>query len=265
MAKVITIASNKGGTGKTTTAVNFAAGLRAKGYDVLIIDYDGQANVTDTLRVDASGGTIYDAMKEQATPFVEAVRVLPPGEGVGVLDVLPSCADLSALDVELATAADRLTRFAEVVGKYRTRYDVVVIDTAPELGLLTLSALYAADEIITTVQPEYLAVKGLLTVNETIEALFANRSGLTPGITVLFTQYDRRKGLHRMTVEQVEAAGFQVFNTRIRDNVALGEAPAAGMDIYRYNPNSNGAADYQALTSEYLDGHKVHHVNHRYK
>lgn len=265
MARVITIASNKGGTGKTTTAVNFASSLRARGYDVLIIDYDGQANVTDTLRVDATGGTIYDAMKEQATPFVEPVRVMTPGEGSGVLDVLPSCADLSALDVELATDADRLTRFADVVGKYRHRYDAVIIDTAPELGLLTLSALYAADEIITTVQPQYLAVKGLLKINETVAALCGTRPGSVPGIAVLFTQYDRRKSLHRLTVEQVEAAGFLVFNTRIRDNVALGEAPAAGTDIYRYNPNSNGAADYTAFTVEYLNGHKLNHVNHKYK
>lgn len=265
MARVITIASNKGGTGKTTTAVNFSAALRAKGYDVLIIDYDGQANVTDTLRVDTSGGTTYDAMKERATPFINPVRVLPQGKGCGVLDVLPSCSDLSALDVELGNEPDRLTRFTDIVAKYRTWYDVVIIDTAPVLGLLTLSALYAADELITTVQPEYLAVKGLLTINETVEALNNNRqSSGFPGIKVLFTQYDRRKSLHRMTAEQVEAAGFQVFGTRIRENVALGEAPAAGLDIYRYNPNSNGAADYRAFTTEYLNGVKLNHVAHKY-
>ena len=131
MAKVITVATNKGGTGKTTTAVNFGAGLRLRGYDVLVIDYDGQANVTDTLRVSTDNGTTYDTMKAKTTPYVQPVRVLPPGDGVGVLDVLPSCTDLSALETEMSNQPDRITRFAAVVNKYRDKYDVEVIDTAP--------------------------------------------------------------------------------------------------------------------------------------
>ncbi len=264
MARVITVASNKGGVGKTATAVSFGVGLRNRGYDVLIIDYDGQANVTDALRVPTDGGTTYDTMKRATTPYVQPARVLAPQDGAGVLDVLPSTSDLSALDTELSAQSDRVTRFSAVVAKYRDKYDVIVVDTPPTLGLLSISALYAADELFIPVQPQYLAVKGLLSLADAVDTIGGNRGEALPAY-VLFTQYDRRKGLHRLTVEQVEAAGFRTFATKIRDNVAMGEAPAAGLDIFRYAPKSNGAQDYDALVSEYLNARKVRHLKHGYK
>lgn len=260
MARIITIANNKGGVGKTTTAVNIGAALRLRGYDVLIIDYDGQANVTDTLRVPTSGGTTYDALRKRTTPYIQPARVLSSeGRGVGVLDVLPSCNDLSALETELANQPDRVTRFATLADKYRDKYDVVIVDTPPTLGLLTISALYAADDIIVTVQPQYLAVKGLVTLDATIGTVAGNRGVKIPTF-IVFTQFDRRKGLHRLTVEQVEGAGFTTFDTKIRENVSLGEAPAVGVDIFRYNARSNGAQDYDALTSEYLNKRRLPHT-----
>lgn len=263
MARILTIANNKGGVGKTTTAVNMAAALRLRGYDVLIIDYDGQANVTDTLRVNTSGGTTYDTMKKRVTPYIQPARVLDAeGKGCGVLDVLPSCFDLAALETELANQPDRLERFAAVAGKYRDKYDVIVVDTPPTLGLLTISALYATDDLIVTVQPQFLAVKGLLALDDAIATVAGNRGVKIPTF-VVFTQYDRRKGLHRLTVEQVTGAGIQALNTKIRDNVALGEAPAVGLDIFRYNARSNGAQDYDALTTEYLAAHKLAKSKHR--
>ena len=264
MARIITVANNKGGVGKTTTAVSLGAALRNRGYDVLIIDYDGQANATDALRASTEAGTTYDTMKARTTPYVQPARVLKPSGGAGVLDVLPSTFDLSALETELSNQPDRVTRFSTVADKYRDKYDVVIVDTPPTLGLLTISALYAADEMIITVQPQYLAVKGLLTLRDAVTTVAANR-GEPLNAYVLFTQYDRRKSLHRLTVEQVEGAGFHTFAAKIRDNVALGEAPAVGVDIFRYAPRSNGAADYDALTDEYLNGHKVRHLKHGYK
>ena len=264
MARIITIANNKGGVGKTTTAVSLGAALRLRGYDVLIIDYDGQANVTEALRVPTDAGTTYDAMKRPVTPYVQPARVLNTEGGAGVLDVLPSTFDLSALETEIANQSDRVTRFTTVADKYREKYDVVIVDTPPTLGLLTISALYAADEMIITVQPQYLAVKGLLSLYDAVNTIGGNRGEQLDAV-VLFTQYDRRKGLHRLTVEQVEAAGFRAFDTKIRDNVALGEAPAAGVDIFRYAPRSNGARDYEALTAEYLNAHRLRHVKHGYK
>jgi len=264
MARIITIANNKGGVGKTTTAVSMGAALRLRGYDVLLIDYDGQANVTDTLRVSTQGGTTYDTMQRHATPYVNPARVLTVEQGAGVLDVLPSTLNLSALETELSNQADRLTRFAGVVDKYRDKYDVIIVDTPPTLGLLTISAIYAADELIIAVQPQYLAVKGLLSLTDAVKTIATNR-GRPVEVKILFTQYDRRKSLHKLTAEQVEAAGFHTFDTKIRDNVALGEAPAAGVDIFRYAPRSNGAADYNALTDEYLNGHKLRHVKHGHR
>lgn len=258
MARTIAIANNKGGCGKTTTAANVAAALRLRGRDVLVIDADGQANLTAYLGVSnhAPGCTTFDAMRAPTTPFVEPVRVLDaaPANGsnpapAGVLDVLPAVPDLSAVEAGLVGEPDRLTRFRTVADKYRTRYDCIIIDTPPAVGTLTVGALYAADAVIITVQPEFLAVQGLLSLTRAIDTLNANGANIDE-TRVLFTRYDRRKGLHRLTVEQVEAAGFRSYRTRIRDNVALGEAPAAGVDIFRYAPRSYGATDYGALADE---------------
>jgi len=264
MARVITIANNKGGCGKTATAVNLAAALRLRGFDVLCIDADAQANLTACFGVEVTAGrTMYDALKQRGAAYIDPVRVLnPEGRGVGRLDVLPSTRDLSAVEVGLAQERDRLTRFRTFVDQYRDGYDVVFIDTPPALGLLTLSALYASDGVIITVQPQYLAVQGLVSLRETIENLKSNGAPILSE-RILFTQYDGRKGLHRLTVEQVTAAGFPVFRTIIRDNVALGEAPATGTDIFRYNRRSRGAEDYAALADELRTTDKLKHYKHQ--
>lgn len=264
MAKVITIANNKGGVGKTTTAVNLAAALRLRGYDVLLMDCDGQCNLTETLRVPTDGGTIYDAMRD-TTRHVAPVRLLSVEQGVGVLDVVPASRDLSAIDWELSKAPDRLTRLSKIVDTYRDGYDVLLIDTPPTLSLLSVSALYACDAAIITLQPHYLAVRGLVTLSDTIKTIATNRGQALP-FTILFTQADTRKSLHRLVMDQVNASGFDVFTTTIRDNIALAEAPATGTDIFRYKARSNGARDYAALTTEVLKKHKdMKHTKHNYK
>lgn len=252
MATVITIANNKGGCGKTTTAANVAAGLTAHGYKVLAIDADGQANLSACLGASTStgAGTTYDALKKQNAPYIEPVPVLTTSTGAR-LDLLPSCADLSAVEVGLMAEPDRLTRFASVVGRYRPAYDYIVIDTPPAVGLITISALCASDGVIITIQPQYLAIQGLVSLINTIRTLNEHGARITQ-TRVLFTQYDKRKGLHRMTAEQVAAAGIETYTTKIRDNVALGEAPAAGLDIFRYAPKSNGATDYAAVCEELI-------------
>lgn len=272
MARIIAIANNKGGCGKTTTAANLAAALRNRGRDVLIIDADAQANLTAYLGISdvPPGFSTFDALKAPQTPYIEPVRVLGAEsepvrgfEGIapGFLDVLPAVADLSAVEAGLVSEADRLTRLRAVVDKYRAMYDCIIIDTPPAVGMLTISALYAADAVIITVQPEYLAVHGLLRLAQTVDTL--NQGGAAILETrVLFTRYDRRKGLHRLTAEQVEGAGFSAYRTRVRDNVALGEAPAAGLDIFRYAPRSNGAADYAALADEIQGARPIPHVKH---
>lgn len=273
MTRIIAIANNKGGCGKTTTAASLAAALRQIGRDVLVIDADAQSNLTACFGIKAPAGrTTYDALKTSTPPRITPVRVLeaepnnpdnPEQVPAGVLDVVPSVADLSAVEAGLTTQADRLTRFRAFADMYRTAYDCIIIDTPPAVGFLTLSALFASDAVIIAVQPQYLAVQGLVTLTGIIDSL--NDSGAAIEETrVLFTQFDRRKGLHRLTAEQVTAAGFRAYSTKIRDNVALGEAPAAGLDIFRYAPRSNGAADYSALVDEIQGRNFIKHTKHKY-
>ena len=234
--------------------------MRLRGYNVLLIDYDGQSNLTETLRIPvAQDCHTYAAMRERITNYMQPVEVMHADGKAGALSVLPSVPDLSALEVEMAEQPDRITRFRTVADKYRDKYDVILIDTPPTLGLLTLSALYASDEVIITVQPQYLAVRGLVSVTDIIRQVEELKGGTLP-YYVLFTQYDKRKGLHRMTADEVRGAGFPVFDTVIRDNVALGEAPAVGADIFTYAKHSNGAQDYDALTSEYLNVHPLNFI-----
>lgn len=266
MAKVTVITNNKGGVAKTTTAVNLAAALRGCGLDVLCIDLDGQGNLTDTLGGEpATGqGTTFDTIKERITPYVQPRRVRPSeGKGsAGVLDVLPATRDLWAAEVMLADAPDRVTRFGTVVDKYRDKYDVILIDTTPTLGLLSISALYAADNAVIPTTPDFLSSKGLVSLNNTVQEINANRA-LPLDYRVLFCKYDKRKSLHRITVEQVRAA-FPTYGTLIRGNVSLEEAPAVQSDIFTYAPRSYGAQDYAALADEYRATYKVKHVNHKY-
>ena len=255
MARIIAITNNKGGCGKTTTAVNMAAALRLSGYDVLAVDIDGQANLTKCLRAEAND-TIADALADTSTPFINPVRVLSPEGTAGVLDVLPSCRDLT-------NKPDRFTRLSGVIEKYRDKYDVIIIDTPPASGVLTISALFAADEYIITVKPEYLDVQGLIAIEHTIKRVEKTQAAPLAG-RVLFTHYDRRKTIHNLTIEQVEGLNTPTFKTRIRSNVALSEAPYFGTDIFRYNKRSNGAQDYAALVAEYLNGRKLKHCKHTY-
>ena len=272
MARIVAIANNKGGCGKTTTAANVGAALRLRGRDVLIIDADGQANLTACLGAFPVpvGRSTFDALKAPEMGYIEPVRILEAGEKhpespeytpAGVLDVLPAVADLSAVEAALATEPDRLTRFEKFLRQYRTKYDCIIIDTPPAVGMLTISALFAADAVIIAVQPQYLAIQGLLSLTGIIEKL-TDAGAPIAETRVLFTQYDKRKSLHRLTVEQVEAAGFSCFRTKIRDNVALGEAPAVGLDVFRYAPRSNGAADYGALADEIQERRPIKHTKH---
>lgn len=262
---IVSITNNKGGCGKTTTAANLGAALRLRGFDVLAVDLDGQANLSVTLGVgNTTGPTTYDAMKRPAAPYIPPVRVLGPETGAGVLDILPASEDLAACEVGLSNQTDRVTRLGAYLGQYADKYDFILIDTPPALGLLTISALYAADTAIITVQPQFLAVQGLIRLRDAIGKINAARA-VDLNTRVLFTQYDGRKGLHRLTVEQVRAAGFPTFAAIIRENVALGEAPAVGLDVFRYAPRSKGAADYTDLCAEFLTGAGVRHRAHGYR
>lgn len=218
---IISTVNNKGGVGKTTTAANLGAALRLRGYNVLLSDWDRQANLTESLR--AYG------------PALEVVRVQPKQNRAGVLDFL---------GVGMATPQ----KIWATLGPMRGKYDFIVIDTPPALGKYTTAALSVSDVAIITVQPHYLAARGLKSITTFLKLIPGDFPKKT---AVLFTQYDGRKVLHQATAEQIRAT-FPVFATIIRDNVALSEAPASGLDIFRYAPRSHGAEDYGNLCSELL-------------
>jgi chromosome partitioning protein len=246
MNKVIAIAQHKGGVGKTTTTVNVGAALAMKGYKVLLIDLDAQANLTDSLGINNQGATIVNALTS-GEPFLEATHVY------GNLYAIPSSLDLAGVEVLLLNSYARELILKNVIDQLRKEYDYILIDCPPSLGLLTVNALSAADEVIIPLQAQYLAVKGLKSLLDIIAMIKKqlNKKLIIGG--VLITQYDSRKILNRDIGETIRADfKAEVFNTKIRDNVAIAEAPTAQQDIFKYAPTSNGAQDYNALADEII-------------
>ena len=247
MSKIITLSNHKGGVGKTTSTINLGAALSEKGKRVLLIDLDPQANLTQSLRIQIQdvSQSIYGAMRG-----VE--RLLPVSVFAG-LDVIPSTLDLSGAEIELSSETGREYILRELIEPLRNKYDFILIDSPPSLGLLTLNALTAANEVLIPLQAEYLATQGLTKLLEVVQKVQARLNKELSIGGVFITQYDKRKILNRNVAEVVGNgyAGY-MLNTRIRDNVALAEAPAAGLDIFRYSPKSPGAEDYTALANELL-------------
>ena len=244
MSKVISISNHKGGVGKTTTALNIGAGLQQMGKSVLLIDLDPQANLSQSLRIDNQERNIYGSLKGKYA--LEPVTIRPG------ISVVPSTLDLSGAEIELAGEPGREYILKELIDPLRSAYDYIIIDSPPSLGLLTINAFTASDQIIIPVQAEFLALQGLTKLTEVIDKI---RSRLNKGLTIagiLITQYDNRKVLNRDVVTSITGRYKElVFNTKIRDNVALAEAPTQGLDIFSYSPKSNGAEDYLALCVEY--------------
>jgi chromosome partitioning protein len=248
MSKVIAIAQHKGGVGKTTTTVNLGAALEVKGYKVLLIDLDAQANLTDSLGISTDKTTIERTLKSDI-PFFEEETV----HVYGNLYAIPSTLELAGVEVLLLNSYARELILKNLIDQLRKHYDYILIDCPPSLGLLTVNALSAADQVIIPLQAQYLAVKGLKSLLDIIAMIKKqlNRK-LTIG-GVLVTQYDSRKVLNRDIAETIRADfKAEVFDTKIRDNVAIAEAPTAKQDIFRYAPTSNGAQDYKALAEEII-------------
>lgn len=247
MSKIITLSNHKGGVGKTTSTINIGAALNQQGKRVLLIDLDPQANLTQSLRlmVNDSAQTIYGAIR--------GVAPLKPVQVTEGFDVVPSTLDLSGAEIELSGEAGREYILKELLEPMRSSYDFILIDSPPSLGLLTLNALTASDEVLIPLQAEYLATQGLSKLMEVVDKIQKrlNRSLRIGGVFI--TQYDGRKVLNRNVVDVVGTHFSQhLLQTKIRDNVALAESPAAGLDIFRYNSRSNGADDYSALATELL-------------
>ena len=243
--RVISISNHKGGVGKTTSAINIGAGLNKLGKKILLIDLDPQANLSQSLGLINEPINIYGALRGEYK--------LQPTEILKGLDVIPSTLDLSGAEVELSSEAGREYILKELIEPLRASYDFIIIDSPPSLGLLTINSFTASDEILIPLQAQYLALQGLTKLIEVVDKIKQRlNKGLKVG-GVFITQYDSRKVLNRDVVETIQAHfKDEVFKTKVRDNIALAEAPSQGLDIFRYSPKSYGAEDYLALSKEVL-------------
>lgn len=250
MARTFAIANHKGGVGKTTTAVNLGTGLAARGYRVLLVDMDAQANLTDTLRVADATPNVYHILTDGA----EAV----PVEVTAQLHVLPSSLDLAAAETELQATIGRERLLTDALQPLLPRYDFIIIDTAPTLGLLTINAMAAAEAVILPLQAEYYALKGvrgLLGVIDNVQRR-VNRGLYIGGVVI--TQYDTRTTLHKQVRDAItQQFGAAVFSTPIRKGIAIAEAQAKHSDIFTYAPDSAGAKDYAAVVDEFVQRYAV--------
>ncbi len=246
MGIIISLLNHKGGVGKTTSAINIGAGLVELGKKVLLIDLDPQANLTVALGVPRQRTTIYEAIRGESELHPYTVK---PN-----LDVVMSTLDLSGAEMELINEAGREFILRELFEPVKEDYDYIIIDCPPSLGLLTLNALTSSDYVYIPLQTEFLALQGLAKIKQVIDKVkFRLNKKLQIG-GVIATMYDSRKVLNRDVVETIKKYfGDKVFDTLIRDNVALAEAPAQRKDIFEYSPNSAGAEDYLSLCREILE------------
>jgi len=251
MAKILAFANQKGGVGKTTSAVNLGAYLASAGQRVLIADIDPQANATSCLglRRDDIAVSMYDVLINGASSEA-AIRL----SGLLRLDVLPSSPALAGAEVELVEAERREYLLRDALAPIGERYDYILVDSPPSLGLLTVNALTAArDGVVIPVQCEYLALEGLTQLLQTIEMV---RSKLNPALQVrgvIMTMYDGRTRLSQQVVDEVRKYfGARVFATVIPRSIRLGEAPSYGQTIQSYAPLSAGAMAYESLAQELL-------------
>jgi len=251
MSRIIALANQKGGVGKTTTAINLAASLAALEKKVLIVDADPQSNATSGVGIDSKQVkvTIYDCLIDGVNPR-EAIMAC----GIDNLSVIPSNIDLVGAEIEMLERPEREKTLKKVLAVISADYDYILIDCSPSLGLLTVNALTAADSVIIPVQCEYFALEGLGKLLNTIKIIQTNLNPLLEIEGFLLTMYDSRLRLANQVVDEVTRHFQQmVFNTIIQRNVKLSEAPSYGQPAILYDAESRGTVNYLSLARELLD------------
>jgi chromosome partitioning protein len=253
MGKIIAVSNQKGGVGKTTTAINLGASMALAGQRVLLVDVDPQANLTSGVgqkeRAVASG-TVYECLTAHSDQPSSLPILQTSIEG---LDLAPADRNLTGAEIEMVSLVNRESRLRTVLSGPRDRYDYTLIDTPPSLGLLTLNALVAADAVIIPLHCEYFALEGLADLVATLRRV---RTALNPRLEiagVLLTMHDDRTNLAQQVAREIRAFfGDKVFDTVIPRNVRLGEAPSHGLPVIVYDVRSKGAEAYTALAKEFL-------------
>ena len=256
MGKVIAIANQKGGVGKTTTAINLAACLAVLEKKVLIIDADPQANTTSGLNFDPEDSghrTLYEILIGK----IAASDALVPTE-LAKLHMIPSHINLVGAEIELLDTTNRESVLKQALAPIRDQYDYIIIDCSPSLGLITVNCLTAADSVMIPVQPEYFAMEGLTKLIQTIRLV---QSGINPNLTIegfVVTMFDGRTRAHNQVVTQLrEHFKDMVFNTIIQRSIRLSEAPSYGKPIILYDVMNNGTSNYMHLAQEVLDNNEA--------
>ncbi len=250
MAEVISIANQKGGVGKTTTAINLAVALASFDFETLIIDFDPQGNTTSGLGIDINKGinTVYNAISGDIEPENCISQT-----SIEWLDIMPTDHNLAGAEIELVSAFSREYVLKKTIDKIRDMYKFIILDCPPSLGLLTVNALTASDSIIVPVQCEYYAMEGLTYFTTTVDKVkkYLNNNLKIEGAVI--TMFDSRINLANQVLEEIKKFyGDKLYKTVIPRNIRLAEAPSFGQSIFIYDPSSRGAKSYKEFAIEFL-------------
>lgn len=249
MTKIISIINQKGGVGKTTTTCSLAAALSLHDQKVLAVDLDPQCNLSQSLGVKTYENNVYQLLKGNCGFCPVSINEN--------FDLLPSSIDLSAFEVEMSNEPGREYLLKEILRKVQDRYDYILIDCSPSLGLVSLNALTASDSFLVPILPHHLSIQGLSKLIEVTDKIKTRMNKKLKLEGVLLTQFSNRKVLHRDVLEVIQNHFKEkLYQTHIRENIALAEAPSTGLHIYSYEMTSKGGLDYLNLCKELLENHK---------
>ena len=254
MAKVIAITNQKGGVGKTTTAINLSAALAEANQKVLLIDFDPQSNATSGFGIEQNAvkKTIVDVLVDKKDIKDVIIEDVVPN-----MDLVPGSLELTSIEADFTTVKNKESELKNAISKIREQYDYIIIDCPPAVGVLTVNALVAADSAIIPVQCEYFSLEGLTQVLESIDLVRGKMNTRLKIEGILFTMYDKRTKLSEDVVESVkEILGNKIFETLIPRSVRLAEAPSNGLTILSYDPSGIGSDSYRKLATEILNNNE---------